>query len=303
MFVKNAQLVLSMMLILQSAVFLALLMKFITLFQEFVSVLLLTTKSKVSANNVKEILPLMQSVYLVSALLDILKILKETAFWDAVLMKFSRMDFVVAKKDTTLLMEFAECVNGTKSMIKGLESAEFLVMPLELSILVSKPVFASLTSMRWLMELAKPALFTQFMIHSQKAALVKKDISRVLDFAFLHAMPMKPTLMENAFVEKDTILLDTAVDFALQLKFTMLLIVFATNPAKPMKFGTPSSELADAFPDTTSSMMSVVNAIPELKSTVTDTDAAFVLKDIKEEAVKDATESALLSVQLTKTTF
>ena len=292
-----------MMLTLESAVSLALLTKSTTLFKEFASVLPLTTKSEESANNVKEILPLMQSANPASALLDILKMLKETAFWDVVLIKFSRMDFAAAKKDTTLLMESAECVNGTKSMIKDLDSVEFLATTLELSISVSKPVFASLTYMRWLMELVKPASFTQFMTHSPKAALAKEDISRVLDSAFLHATPMKFTLMENASARKDTISLDTVAVFALQLKFMIPLIVSATNLAKPMKFGTPSSELADAFPDTTSSMMSAANAIPELKSTVTDTDAASVSKVIKEEVAKDAMESVLLSVQSTKTTF
>ena len=72
-------------------------------------------------------------------------------------------------------MESADSVNGMKSTIKLLASAEFLVMLKESLISVFKSVSVSLTSGSWLMEPVEHAQFTQLTTIEPRAVSVMQD--------------------------------------------------------------------------------------------------------------------------------
>ena len=228
-----------MILILVSAELLVLLTKSTTSSLLNVNALKTHLKSMDVVKNVQEIQNMIQPLKLANVNQDIELMELETVSLDVESMKFSRMENAAANPGTTPSMEFVEFVLGTRSMIKVSEYVEFLVTPRESLISARKLAFASLNISRWLMAHVIDVLLTQLTHHKQKNVHVMPDTSRILVSVPLHAMLMNNISMENASVEKDIILLDIAVVFALLLKFMMLPTESVMLLAKATKFGIP----------------------------------------------------------------
>ena len=163
-----------------------------------------------------------------------------------------------------------------KFMIKVLESAEFLVIERESLISAKKHVFVSLNISKWQTELVTNVLLTQFTVKLPKNVFVRQVLLRILDFVPLLVMLMNSLLMENVFVEKDTILLDIAVDSAHLDKYMTQPTEFVMLSVKTTKFGIQSSDHADVFLDITSSMESALNVTPKLKFIIKELNAVTV---------------------------
>jgi hypothetical protein len=124
---------------------------------------------------------------------------------DAELIKFYLMVNAAASLDSTQSMASVVSVIGTKSMMKVLEFAEFPAIPKEFSIYKLKAAYAYHNISHWLMDHVRPANSTQPIVQLPKLVSVIRDISRILDFALLHATPMSNTSTELASVKLDTI--------------------------------------------------------------------------------------------------
>ena len=293
--VNNVPSIPSTILTLESAEFLALLMKSMMSSQLNAIVLKTSSESITSVLNAKENQNTIQSPKHANVLQDIELMELETVLLDVESMKCSRMVNAAANQDTIPSMESVEFVPGTKFMIKVLESAESLVTQQESLISARKPVSVFLNTSKWLMEFVTDVLLTQLTMKPQKNVSVMLDTSRTLVFALLPAMPMKTLLTENVSVKKDTILLDTAVVSALLFKFTTQLTESAMLSVRTRKSGIPSSDLADVFQDTISSMEFALNVTPRLKSTITESNVVTAKKDTEKHQVKDVKESVFPS--------
>ena len=74
------------------------------------------------------------------------------------------MEFVAAKLDIILLVEFVEYADGIKFMIRDLVFAEFLAIKIEFIVFHKEDVFAYLTSTSWAMVVALHALLIQLLM-------------------------------------------------------------------------------------------------------------------------------------------
>lgn len=290
-----------MILTLEYAELLVLLTKCTISSQLNVNVLKIHLKLMEFATNAQEILNMIQSLKHANVKQDIELMELETVSLDVELMKSSRMENAAVNQDIIPSMEFVEFVLGMKFMIKVSESVEFLVIQREYLTLARKLASASLNISRWLMEHVTDVLLTQLTQHKSKNAYVMPVTSRILVSVLPHAMLMNNMLMENVSVEKDIISLDIAVVFVLLLKFMMLPTESVMLLVKAIKFGIPSSDLADAFQDITLSMESALNVIQKLKFTTTESNVVIVKLDIEKPQVKVVKENVFLSAQLMKT--
>ena len=289
-----------MILTLEYAEFLALLMKSTMSSQLNAIVLKTSSESIMFVLNAKDNQNTIPSLKHANVLQDIELMELETVLLDVESMKFSRMVNAVVSQDTIPSMESVEFVPGTKFMIKVLESAESLATQQESSISARKPVSVFLNTSKWLTEFVTDVLLTPLTTKPQKNVSVMLDTSRTLVSALLPAMPMRTLLTESASVKKDTILLDIAAVSALLFKFMTQLTESVMLSARTMKSGIPSSDPADVFQDTTSSMEFVLNVTPRPKSTTTESNVVTARKDTEKHQVKDVKENVFPSAQSMK---